>query len=102
MGARFSFCGFEQLQEFAGLGRDMIGESWLRNKLELGISSQKSSFRGWCEGQASHPGLPGPSAALGFPISCLSAPWLQAALGCFGSDCQPGTVKAWVEGTWCK
>lgn len=45
MGTCVSLCGFEQLQEFAGLGQDftglgqdLIGESWLRNKLELGIS----------------------------------------------------------------
>lgn len=62
----------------------MPGESWLRNKLELGIGLYKSSLRGWCEGQASHPGLTGPSAALGFPGSCLSALWLQAASDCFG------------------
>lgn len=56
----------------AGLGNQLLEE-------------QIFSFRGWCEGQASCPGLSGPSTALGF-LHFLPTlqPWLCAALGCFG------------------
>lgn len=52
--------------------------------------------------RASYPGLTGPSTALGAPSPACSAPWLRAALGCFGSVCHPVILKACVEGTWCR